>query len=110
MDQAPKHIKRALRELAARAHEVELERELAVLEGEFSRWRSGAVSAFDLSEAIHRFDQGPARELYQTYAQIHPKGAIASAIQAGILDRTQIDPDVLEELAGALTMYARSHS
>ena len=110
MDQAPKHIKRALRELAARAHEVELERELAVLEREFSRWRSGAASAFDLSDAIHRFHQGPARDLYLTYTQLYPKGAIASAIQAGILDRTQIDPDVLEELAGALTMYARSHS
>jgi len=110
MTEIPKHIKRALRELAARAHEAELARELAALEAEFSRWRSGEVTAFDLNEAIHRFHHGASRELYLTYTQPHPKGAIASAIHAGILDRTQIAPDVLEELAGALSMYEGSNS
>jgi hypothetical protein len=110
MDQTSKHIKRALRELSTRAYEIELGRELAALDGEFTRWRSGAVTAFDLSEAIHRFHEGPARELFLTYTQPHPKSAIASAIHAGILDRTQIAPDVLEELAGALIMYGRPKS
>jgi len=110
MDQTPKHIKRAIRELAGRAHEIELTRELVALEGEFSRWHRGNITAFDVSEAIHRFHQGPARELYLTYTQPHPKGAIASAINMGILDRTQIAPDVLEELAGALSMYGASNS
>lgn len=108
MHQTPRHIRRALRELAARAHELELARELTALEREFTRWRSGAVSAFDLSEAIHRFHQGPARELYLTFTQPNPSGAIVSAIRAGILDRRQIAPDVLEELAGALSMYGDS--
>ena len=100
MDPIPKHVKRAIRELAGRAYEIELGRELTTLEGEFTRWRRGEITAFDLSEAIHRFHQGPARELYLTYTQPHPKGAIASAIHMGMLDRTRIAPDVLEELAG----------
>jgi hypothetical protein len=110
MDQTPKHVKRAIREMAGRAYEIELSRELAALEDEFSRWHRGDITAFDVSEAIHRFHQGPARELYLTYTQPHPKGAVASAIYMGILDRTQIAPDVLEELAGALSMYGASNS
>ena len=87
MDQAPKHIKRALRELAVRAHEVELERELASSR-EFSRWRSGAASAFDLSDAITSFT----RARRGTLTDLHPappKGAIAG--HPGQHDRTQID-------------------
>ena len=82
MDQIPKHIKRGLRQLADRAYELELARELAALEDEFARWHRGERTPFDVSEAIH----------------------------SGILDRTQIAPDVLQELAGALSMYEASES
>lgn len=110
MDKIPRHIKQALRQLVDRAYEIELGRELTALRGEFDRWQRGEVTAFDLSEAVHRFHQGPARDLYVTYTNRHPKAAVAYAIQAGILDRTQIALDVLDELAGALSMYEASES
>ena len=110
MDQIPKPIKRALRQLADRAYEIELGRELAALRSEFDRWHRGEITAFDVSEAIHRFHQGPARELYVTYTSGHPKAAVAYAIQNGILDRTQIASDVLAALAGALSLYEASES
>jgi len=110
MDQIPKHIKRALRQLADRAYEIELGRELAALRGDFDRWQRGEITAFDVSEAIHRFHQGPARDLYVAYTRAHPKAAVVHAIQNKILDRTQIAPDVLKELAGALSMYEASES
>jgi hypothetical protein len=110
MDQIPKHVKRALRQLADRAYEVELGRELAALEGEFARWHRGEVSAFEVAESIHRFHQGPARDLYVTYTNSHPKAAVAYAIHQGVLDRTQVAPDVLAELAGALSVYEASES
>jgi hypothetical protein len=97
MDQIPKHMKRALRQLADRAYEIELGRELTELEGEFARWHRGEVSPFEVAEVIHRFHQGPARDLYVSYTSRHPKAAIAHAIQNGILDRTQIAPAVLAE-------------
>ena len=110
MDQTPKHIKRALRQLADRAYEIELGRELAALRTEFDRWQRGDITAFDVSDAIHQFHQGPARDLYLTYTNHHPKPAVAYALQRGILDRSQIAPDVLEELAGALSLYEASDS
>lgn len=110
MDQIPKHIKRALRQLANRAYEIELGRELATLRNDFDRWQRGDITAFDVSEAIHRFHEGPARDLYMAYTNRHPKAAVAYAIRNGILDRTQIAQTVLEELAGALSMYEASES
>ena len=110
MDQIPKKIQRALRELAGRAYEIELGRALAELRGEFDRLQRGEVTAFDVAESIHRFHQGAARDLYLTYTHRHPKAAVAYAIQTGILDRTQIAPDLLKELSGALSMYEASES
>jgi len=110
MDQIPKHINRALRQLADQAYEIELGRELAALQGEFSRWQTGEITAFDVSEAIHRFHHGRARELYASYTSRHPKAAVAYAIQRGILDRARVAPDVLAELAGALSLYEASDS
>jgi len=105
MDQIPRHIKRALRQLADRAYEIELGRELKSLQADFERWQRAEISAFDVSEAIHRFHQGAARELFATYTHRYPKAAVAYAIQTGILDRAQVAPDVLRELAEAMSLY-----
>ena len=110
MDQIPKPIKRALRELASRAYEIELGQALAALHSEFGRWQRGEVTAFDLSEAIHRFHHGRARELYSMYTQGHPTAAVAHAIYSGILDRGQVAPELLKYLEGALDFYAASES
>ena len=108
MDQIPKPIKRALRELASRAYEIELGRALQVLHSEFERLQRGEVTPFDVSEAIHRFHQGPARELFSVYTQRHPTAAVAYAIHTRVLDRTQIAPDVLKFLEGSLSFYSES--
>lgn len=110
MAQTPKHIKRAMRQLAARAYEAELGRELNALESEFSRWHRGQASAFDVAEAIHEFHQGPARDLYVSYTRPDPVDAIAHTVHEGILDRTQIAPELLERLAVALSMYRAEES
>src|SRR5687767_3090073 len=68
MDEPSKRVKRALRELARRGYEIELGRELAGLQGEFARWQRWEISALDLEQAIHRFHQGPARDLYLAYS------------------------------------------
>ena len=105
MDQIPKDIKQALRNLVRRAYEIELGRALASLQAQFGQWTAGEISAFDLSEEIHRFHQGPARELYVRYSEAPATLAVAHAIETGILDRTQVAPDVLAHLARALSFY-----
>jgi hypothetical protein len=63
MREYPKQVKRLIREYAARAYEAELGQELGELEQQFAAWRSGQISAGELSDRIHAFSRGPAHEL-----------------------------------------------
>jgi hypothetical protein len=105
MDELPKPIKRALRELAGTAYSVELGRALEALHGEFDRWKRGDITAFDLSEAIHQFHDGRARELYGRYVTGQTKAAVAYAVAHGVLDRSKVAPEVLQHLVGVLSFF-----
>ena len=89
--------RKELRRLAGVAYEREFAKALEALEGEFKRWRKNKISAFELSELIHKFHNGPARDLWSFYttgpAELNVKHAIAkgvilkNAISAGILEK-----------------------
>jgi hypothetical protein len=87
MREYPKQIKRLIREYAARAYEAELGQALGELEAEFTRWRSGELSAGELSDRIHTFHQGPARELWSRYNARIDDTLVAHAIVTGLLPR-----------------------
>lgn len=105
MEQTPKHIKRALRELAAIAHEEELRRALVPLQGAFDRWDRGHLSSGALNELIHEFHQAPARELFNRYNSGVLEASVAYAIVTGLVDRSRIAPEVLSHLARAIAFY-----
>ena len=67
MADVPKRIKRLLREYAAAGHEEELRRALLPVSEAFGRWARRELGSGELSEIIHRFHQGPARELWIRY-------------------------------------------
>jgi hypothetical protein len=104
-----KSQRRRIRELAAIAYDRELSRELAALEGEFARWRSGTIDAYELSDRIHRFHQGPNRHLFTTYTGGAIELAVAAAIANGVITEAEASPDVLEVLRGGIE-FARWYS
>jgi hypothetical protein len=99
MDRVPTRIKREIRQLAGLAQERELTRELQGLREQFERWQRGELTPFELSDAIHRFHDGPARDLYVQYMRSHPEPLVAGAIAAGVIDRGETSPGVLDYLA-----------
>jgi hypothetical protein len=94
--------RRRLRELGGTAYERDLAAELTKVESEFKRWRDGEIDAFELSEAIHRFHQGPARELFSRYDETYLALAVAHAIHRGVLSEEEVGADIIELLAGHL--------
>jgi hypothetical protein len=90
--------RRRLRELAALAHERDLSAELSKLEAEFRRWRAGELGATELSDAIHRFHQGPARELFSRYEPSNLELAVADAIHRGLVTAEEAGADMVEML------------
>jgi hypothetical protein len=105
MDQIPKRIKSALRRLAGEAHEEELRRALVPLSDAFQRWRRGDLPSGELTDLIHRFHQGPARDLWVRYNSRMLEPVVAYAIVTGVLDRTKVPPEVLDFLARAIQFY-----
>jgi|SRR6266540_1514852 len=105
MGDVPKRVKRLLREQSAMAHEEELRRALVPLAEAFGRWARGEVGSGELTEIIHKFHQGPARDLFRRYNDSHPEMQVAHAIVTGVLDRANIPGELLEHLARALSFY-----
>jgi hypothetical protein len=105
MHELSKQAKRMLREQAGLAYEEELRRALLPLAEDFDRWRRGELESGELSERIHRFHQGPAREIWSTYHSGIETVAVAHAIHTGILQRENVPPELLESLGPALSFY-----
>jgi len=94
--------RRRLRELGGIAYERDLSEHLTALESEFKRWRAGEIDAFALSEAIHRFHQGPSRDLFTQYEPSHLDFAVAHAIHRGVLTEDEAGAEALEALGKQL--------
>ena len=105
MVDASKRIKRLLREYAAAAHEEELRRALLPVSEGFKRWERGELGSGELSEIIHQFHQGPARELWVRYNTPLLEMVVTFAITTGVLGRNTIPGELLEHLAGAMRFY-----
>lgn len=101
----PKRVKRLLRECAAAAHEEELRRALLPVAEAFKRWEMGELGSGELSDLIHRFHQGPARDLYLRYNTNDLEAPVAHAVVAGILDRAAVPTAVLDHVARMIHFY-----
>jgi hypothetical protein len=88
--------------LAAAAHEEELRRALLPVAVAFEEWRAGRLGSGELTERIHEFHDGPARELYKTCNSGTLELAVAQAIVAGVLKRDAVPAEVLEHCKGAI--------
>jgi hypothetical protein len=105
MHDLPKWLKRALREVARAAYEEELRRALVPLAAAFDAWRTAAITSGDLTQRIHEFHNGPARELFTKYDSRSVEFAVAHAIVTGVIERSRVPGELLEHLKRAIAFY-----
>jgi hypothetical protein len=98
MHKYTKSQKKKLRELAGIANEREFDQELEKLYRHFESWRDKKINCFELSELIHRFHQGPSREIWKIYAYSKPDMAVSRAVALGILKEEEIPENLLDIL------------
>ncbi len=70
-------------------------------------WRSDQINAFELSDHIHVFHQGPARELWSRYNARIDDTLVAHAIVTDLLPRETIPAELLEALQPIIAFYER---
>jgi len=90
-DRFTKRERAALRNLAAKAHEQELEDAMTDLYDKFCIWGGKGMNVFDLNELIHEFHNGVSRELYKTYVLGEPEISVAIGIFRRVIDPDDLD-------------------
>lgn len=94
-----------IRDWAAIAHDRELNKALGKLRAEFDRWERGQIDPFELSDQIHRFHQGPARDLWVRYTTNPLDPQVAYAVVSGILSKEEVPSELLQYLARWISFY-----
>lgn len=97
-DSFTKLERKELRRLAEMAYERELAKALEALEESFRQWKKGKITAFELSDLIHKFHNGPARDLWSFYETGHIALSVRHAIAEGVILKTEVSPGILEKL------------
>lgn len=106
MQDLPKPIKRALRQLMDVAYERELHRELEKLDQSFAAWREGTLNSFELNELIHKHHNGPSRELWSRYSSYRDADmSVAYAVVEGLIKEEEVPPEVLAAMSQQLGFY-----
>ena len=101
-----KSQRKALIRCLDRGYEVELGRELQTLGESFNNWRNGEITCWELEDRIHRFHNGPARDLYKLYRMPVTEIAAARAIALGFVSEAEVPPPLLESLADAIKIFS----
>lgn len=93
-----KSERKELRRLVALAYERELAKALGELDKSFRRWRMSKISAFELSDRIHKFHNGGARDLWSFYETGHTELCVKHAIAENIILKSEVSQGILEKL------------
>jgi len=100
-----RRLRRQLRQLADLAWERELSNELSNLATSFDEWKAGKLEPHELSDRIHKFHHGGARELYGLYTRVHPLQLVVRAVGLGVLAESEVPAELLTDLAPAIESY-----
>jgi hypothetical protein len=102
----PKPIKRQLRELSTQAYERELSHALDKLSTQFDDWQAGKIGPWELTEVIHKFHDGQARDLFKLYESAPDlRPVIARAVAEGILTQEDVPGSVWPYIESVVEFY-----
>ena len=94
-----KKIIRELRDLTDKAYRNQLDRELSILEEGFKDWKNKKIDCFELSDRIHQFHDGSARDLWKRYTYSKDYAySVAIAIVEGSLQKSDISEEAYNQL------------
>jgi hypothetical protein len=85
-----------LRTLAGEAYRRELDGALREVASAFAEWEAGQLDGFTLSDRIHEFHNGIARDLWRNYTYVPTVGLIYSALERGVVTHHEL-PAALQD-------------
>ena len=104
-DRWSKKQRRELQELQGLAWERELQEALRSLREDFDAWEKKEISAFELSDRIHKFHNGRSRELFNRYSGSLDVLWIAHAVARGVIDDSELSENLRAELNEDIAVF-----
>jgi hypothetical protein len=102
----PKPVKRILRELADRAHEIALRKALTDLSHDFDAWRRAEIDSFELAHRIHEFHQGADRQIHLRYTRsVDLPFLVVQSVREGLIDLADVPAEALPHLEQIFDLY-----
>lgn len=93
-----KKQRRELRALQGLAWERELGEALRSLRTDFEIWDRGEIAAIELTDRIHKFHNGQARELFNMYSGNLDNWWIGHTVAKGVIDESELSDDLHDVL------------
>ena len=100
-----KRISRLIDDWMGEAYERELHRELLKLDESMAGWRRGEIGSREMSHRVHEWERGPSRALFRWYNDGQKDRSAAYAVVVGILDVTEVPAELLEAIAGSISLF-----
>lgn len=100
-----KKQRREMRELQGLTWERELEEALQLLRSDFDAWERGEISAFDLSDRIHKFHNGRSRELFNAHSGSLSVDAILRAIATDVIAESELSDALRDALKDDIARF-----
>ena len=105
MKEYPRAIRKKLNELSVLAWKRELDSELALLAERLDEWRGGRINSFELSEYIHRFHNGPSKNLWKRYNHDQSDISVAAAVVSGILKNDELTKEISDVIGERVSLF-----
>lgn len=109
MKEYRKETRKKFKELANLAWQRELDRHIASLAERFDEWRKKKIDCFQLNELIHKFHDGPSREVWKKHNNLDADVIVTMAVASGILKKEEIPQDILQYIEKQVEFCRQEH-
>ena len=106
MAEYSKRERAELRRLAAEIYEWELRGRLELLDKSFAEWRRGTMLSSELADAIHKFHQHEARDIWSMYQTLKDPEIVARGIALGAISDDVLSAQLRDKIK-PLSQYFR---
>ncbi|HWR07031.1 hypothetical protein [Sporomusa sp.] len=65
---------------------------------QFILWQNNQIDIWDLEETVHKFHNGPAKELYQRYTMLSPVEVLPYALFKNLIAYEELPDAVADEM------------
>jgi hypothetical protein len=100
-----KSYRKVAQDALNKAYERELARELNNLYHAFKLWDHNEIDSWELSDRIHRFHDGPSRDLYKFYNLLDKKVALAKALATGVLKKDEVPYELQKSMQPLIDFF-----